>query len=103
MAPHNSYVEAMVELGVVGFALFIRMYVLAWRGLERTRRTLIDGKLVSDEQREQAVFARTLQLSLAGNAVAGFFLSMTYATVLWVTFGICMALIALANRAAQGD
>jgi len=103
MAPHNSYVEAMVELGVVGFALFIRMYVLAWRGLERTRRKLIDGKLVSDEQREQAVFARTLQLSLAGNAVAGFFLSMTYATVLWVTFGICMALIALANRAAQGD
>jgi O-antigen ligase len=102
MAPHNSYMEALVELGVVGLALFIRMYILAWRGLERTRRKLIERKALSDEQRELAVFARTLQLSLAGNAVAGFFLSMAYATVLWVTFGICMALIALADQMVEG-
>jgi uncharacterized membrane protein len=78
------------------------MYILAWRGLERTRRKLIERKALSDEQRELAVFARTLQLSLAGNAVAGFFLSMAYATVLWVTFGICMALIALADQMVEG-
>lgn len=98
MAPHNSYVEAMVELGVLGIFLFIRMYFLAWRGLQRTNVSLTEKGGVSPEQEEQVVFARALQISLAGNAVAGFFLSMTYATILWVFFGTCMALIVVGER-----
>jgi O-antigen ligase len=101
MAPHNSYMEAMVELGVLGIILFLRMYLLSWRGLERARRKLGERKSISAEQKEQMVFARVLQLSLAGNAVAGFFLSMTYATILWVTFGICMAMMALEDRPTE--
>ncbi len=101
MAAHNSYLEAAVELGILGFVFFVRMYVLSWRGLGRARMRLGERKNVSDEQKERMVFARVLQLSLVGNAVAGFFLSMTYATILWVTFGICMAVMALADREAE--
>jgi O-antigen ligase len=101
MAPHNSYMEAMVELGVLGIILFLRMYLLSWRGLERARRKLGERTSISDEQKEQMVFARVLQISLAGNAVAGFFLSMAYATILWVTFGICMAMMALEDRPTE--
>ena len=101
MAPHNSYMEALVELGVLGLILFVRMYVLSWRGLARARARLIAGKNGSGDQEEQIVFARALQISLAGNAVAGFFLSMTYATVLWLAFGLSMALMSLVDRLGQ--
>lgn len=101
MAPHNSYMEAMVELGVLGVILFLRMYFLSWRGLERARRKLGERQNASDEHCDQMVFARVLQFSLAGNAVAGFFLSMAYATVLWVTFGMCMAMMALADQTTE--
>jgi O-antigen ligase len=100
MAPHNSFVQIMVELGVLGLLLFARMFILAWRTLGRVRQKLTKSDVVSREQAEQASFARLLQIAVAGNAVSGFFLSMAYATVVWVIFGTCMALSALANADA---
>ena len=99
--PHNSFVEAAVELGFLGLVLFTRMYVLTWRALGKARRGLEDTK--HEDQQDLALFLRTLQLSLAGNIVAGFFLSMAYATLLWVTFSVSMGCIALANRSAEPE
>jgi O-antigen ligase len=97
-APHNSYLQIAVELGVAGFVLFLTMYILTWRGLQRARATLIARGNLSLEQQQLAIFARLLQFSLVGNAVAGFFLSMAYATVLWTIFGISMAVMAAAAQ-----
>jgi O-antigen ligase len=101
VAPHNSFVQVMVELGVVGLLLFARMFILAWRSLGRARRKLIEPKVMTGQQAEQARFARLLQIAIAGNAVSGFFLSMAYATIVWVLFGACMALTAIANSDAR--
>lgn len=97
--PHNSFVQATVELGFLGLLLFARMYMLTWRALGRARKLLLGTEL--EEQRELALFLRTLQLSLAGNIVAGFFLSMAYVTLLWVTFSVSMGCVALANRSSE--
>jgi O-antigen ligase len=97
--PHNSFVQTAVELGFLGLVLFTRMYVLTWRALGKARRSLQDTE--REDQQDLALFLRTLQLSLAGNVVAGFFLSMAYATLLWVTFSVSMGCIALANRSAD--
>jgi O-antigen ligase len=98
MAPHNSLLQAAVELGVIGLILFVMMYVRSWRGLGRVRQGLLAraGPLTK-EQQDQVVFARMIQLGLIGNLVAGFFLTMAYATVLWTLFGACMALIAVGS------
>jgi O-antigen ligase len=101
MAPHNSYVEAVVELGIVGLILFLRMYVLSWKGLQGARNRLIAYQSESGNRQEQIIFARALQLSLVGNAIAGFFLSMAYVSILWLDFGLCMALIAIADRSNE--
>jgi hypothetical protein len=101
MAPHNSLVETVVELGVLGLILFLRMYWLAWRKLGRMRQQLLRRPILSPESREQFVFARALQCALAGNVVAGFFLSMAWATILWLLFGLTMALIALAETSIE--
>lgn len=98
MAPHNSFLEIMVELGVPGLALFIGTYLLALRGLQVVRRKLIRQDTPLDQDTERVAFARVLQYSLVGNAVSGFFLTMAYATLLWTLIGTCMALVASVNR-----
>jgi hypothetical protein len=95
-APHNSYLEVLVELGFLGLLLFIRMYVLSWRALQRVRRSLL-AVAPSEQHDEMLVFARMLQVALVGNAVSGFFLSMSYSTLLWIMFAAVIACVALAN------
>lgn len=93
---HNSYLQVLVELGVAGLILFLRMYFLSFRGLQRARSALISHGDLTPEKAEQALFARALQFSLAGNMVAVFFLTEIYMQLLWVIFGVCMALMSLA-------
>jgi O-antigen ligase len=99
-APHNSYLEAMVELGFIGFVLFLRAYTLAWRLLQRARQRLL-ADAPSDERDEMLVFARMLQAGLLGNAIAGFFLSMAYSIVLWTLLATaigCASVVALSSK-----
>lgn len=78
-APHNSLLQVGVELGVLGFVLFMRMYVLAWKGLGQSIDRTADGT----RSIERIVLSRALRVSLASNFVAGFFLSMAYSSLLW--------------------
>lgn len=93
MAPHNSFVQASVELGILGLIMFLRMYWLSWRDLGRARSELMRKPELDQEQREQIIFSRMLQVGLIGNAVAGFFLTMAYSSVVWVMFGIVMGVL----------
>jgi putative inorganic carbon (hco3(-)) transporter len=93
-APHNSYLEVMVELGFLGLLLFIRMYVLSWRALQRVRKRLL-ALAPSEEHDQMLIFGRMLQVSLIGNTVSGFFLSMSYSVLLWVLFAAVSACVSL--------
>jgi O-antigen ligase len=98
LAAHNSVVQITVELGVLAFILFLRMYYLVWRALTRAQNTLkVPDYRDTDHRREQAIICWTLKACLTGCFVSGMFLSMAYANVLWVTMGIaigCASLIA---------
>jgi O-antigen ligase len=91
---HNSYLQVLVELGFLGLLLFMRMYVLAWRALQRVRQNLL-AAAPSEEHDQVLVFARMLQVALVGNAVSGFFLSMAYNMLLWVLFAAVIACVSL--------
>jgi hypothetical protein len=103
MAPHNSFIQILVELGVLGLILFVATYWRALRGLQGARAVLIERFSSLDGEQEQIAFTRALQYSLAGNAVAGFFLSMAYSTLLWTLIGTCMAVISAADRSTVGS
>jgi O-antigen ligase len=92
-APHNSVIQVLVELGFLGAFLFLRVYLLAWRGLAFPRAGDAD----------HSVFCRAIQASLAGNFVAGLFLSQAYSSLLWTLLAIAAiagALIAEPKQAA---
>jgi O-antigen ligase len=105
MAPHNSFLEIAVELGVLGFVLFVRMYMLAWRALRRVRRELAGRDSLSKEGQEQIIFSKLIQFSLMATVVAGFFLSKAYPVELWVMFGLTIAISGVVARsvARQGS
>ena len=93
-APHNSYLQVLVELGFLGMLLFIRLYVLCWRALQRMRKSLL-ALAPSEEHDQMLIFARMLQVALVGNSVSGFFLSMSYSVLLWVLFAAAIACVSL--------
>jgi O-antigen ligase len=98
-APHNSYLEVLVELGFLGLVLFFRLYVLCWRALQRVRKSLL-ALAPSEEHDQMLIFARMLQVALVGNTVSGFFLSMSYSVLLWVLFAVAISCVSLVNGTA---
>jgi O-antigen ligase len=99
---HNSFLLVLVEAGFIGLALFIRLYFLTWRCLGRVRHDLLAYPSLSQQSRERYVFSGMLRCSIAGSAVAGFFLSMAWVTVLWIVIALCMAIAACDTEALQG-
>jgi O-antigen ligase len=91
---HNSYLQALVELGPLGLWLFVRMYLLTLRELQRTRSTMLARASPSTDQTERAVIARALQYGVLGNMVSGFFLSDAYSMLPWIIFGLAAAISA---------
>lgn len=96
-APHNSYLEALVELGPLGLWFFLRMYFLTLRALQRTRSTMLARARPPTDHVERAVLARALQYGVLGNMVAAFFLSDAYSMLPWTIFGLVTAISALPN------
>jgi O-antigen ligase len=62
-APHNSYLQALVELGFLGLLVFGRMYFLSWRALHRMRQSLL-VLAPSEEHDQMLIFGRMLQVAL---------------------------------------
>jgi hypothetical protein len=80
-APHNTFLQALIELGVLGFALFLAVIFssLRWLHVPTTMRPE-HLALPLDEPR---AFSRALGIGLVGLCITGFFLSELYANVFW--------------------
>lgn len=93
---HNSIVQALVELGILGMILYLYNYFSAWRELGRLCAA---GQLpnVGGQVSTAALYARAIRVALAGNLVAGFFLSQAYCPALWMMLAIAAALVRIAT------
>jgi O-antigen ligase len=80
--PHNTFLQALIELGIPGFALFIGVIVSSLRYLRVPTYTKPENpNLFLDEPR---TFARALAIGLIRLCISGFFLSELCATVFWM-------------------
>lgn len=81
--PHNSYLEALVELGPLGLFIYLGMIGAAAATLARVlKRTRSTGDTVLSRT------SHSLLLSLIGFAIAAFFLSIQTNRGWWVIFGL---------------
>jgi O-antigen ligase len=92
---HNSFVQALVELGVLGLLIFLRALYTAWKELGRVVMLARNPSAGEDEQKA-ALYARALRTALLGNVVAGFFLSQAYSAGLWLLLATAATLERLA-------
>lgn len=85
---HNSFVLVAAELGVGGILLFVAMILGAVRVLNRVRSGP-DG--VPGISQDDEAYAQMLIASLLGYCVAGFFISASYFTYLYILIGLTVA------------
>jgi O-antigen ligase len=89
---HNSFVQALVELGVLGLLLYIRALYTAWKELGRVV-ILARNPSAVEEVQKAALYARAIRTALAGNMAAGFFLSQAYSAGLWLLLATAATLV----------
>jgi O-antigen ligase len=91
---HNTYLELLAELGVVGFTCFVALVagavVLGWRAVRSFARA---------GATDLELLARGLLVGLGGMLAASFFLSAEYEKQLWLLLGFAVALAGIAERA----
>ena len=114
VAPHSSFLQVGVELGVAGFVVFVlllsrtinelrqvRFGLQTPRSLPKTSPPLspASGKDEEETLKHMAQLAGALEVSLWGFVVAGFFLSQAYSLVLYTVLGASLVCIQLARTA----
>jgi O-antigen ligase len=96
-APHNTYLEAVIELGIPGLLLFASVIVSCLSYLRTTSRA--NGPPTQRSEVESRTFGRALGIGLLALCVSGFFLSALYSNVLWLQVALICAVGA--GRASQ--
>jgi O-antigen ligase len=98
-APHNSFIQALVELGVLGVVLLALSYLSTLVRLGKISRR-VGGSQRAPPAPKAALYGRALRISVAANLVAGFFLSHAYDVLLFVMIAISAALLRIEGASA---
>lgn len=93
---HNTYLEVLAELGIVGLCLFLAIVAcsLGW-----TLRAARAFRRLGDRRME--LLTRALLISMLGLLASCFFLSEEFNKQLWLLMALGPALLAIARRAER--
>jgi O-antigen ligase len=92
---HNSYIELLTELGVVGFTIFVSMMLLTAYSLVRSARR---ARAAREQTYER--FALTVLAALVAFAVAAIFLSIELNKPFWIILGLALAIDVITRNLA---
>lgn len=91
-APHNTYLQVGVELGIAGLGVFLVLLVRTLNDLRRLQGNFNGTRAY----RGVSELASTLEISLWGFIVGAFFLSQAYSMLLYFLLGLSLAFLRLA-------
>ena len=93
---HNIYLHVLAEMGVIGLALFIGLFVLSLN-------CAIRAVAIFKRRREPSleILGRAIVVAILGMLAADFFASEQYNKQLWLLLALCPALLAIAHRTPE--
>jgi O-antigen ligase len=94
---HNTYLETLAELGIVGAGLYLALIGFCINALIKATRLF---KRFGDETME--LLSRGLIAALAGLLIADFFISDQFSKALWLLLALAPAMLMIARRQAAG-
>jgi len=92
---HNSYLELLAEMGIVGLTLFLGIVLAALAAAYKATR-----KFFADNRPDLAVLSGAVFASLISLLASDFFISEQFSKQLWLVIALCPALLAIANEGA---
>jgi len=95
---HNTFLQFLTELGVLGLSLFMFLVVCAFAAAARAARIF---RVAGDVDFE--ALARATLVGLAGLLCASFFISQGLSKHLWFLIGFGPALLVIARRSGGGS
>jgi O-antigen ligase len=91
LTAHNSFVLVMAELGLSGYLLWAGFIFFAFIAMLVLWKSGFKGAVVDEVVEEERFVAKCLTFSMIGFLTTGFFLSRSYAPILYLLVGLMMA------------
>jgi putative inorganic carbon (hco3(-)) transporter len=88
---HNSHLQALTEAGWLGMVMWLALFFTAFRLCFRVRARARAAAADNEDHRALLTVANGLICSMAAFVVGGFFLSMAYNDLTWLTFSVVAA------------
>ncbi len=95
--PHNVYLQALAELGVIGLALLLAGFAFCLRCL-----FVAAGRFRAAGDSEMELLSRALLIALCGLLAALVFSTAIYSKQLWLLLAACIAVGAMARERSAG-
>lgn len=96
---HNSYLELLAEMGIVGLSLFLGIIVAALSAAFKATR-----RFLADNRSDLAILSGAMFASLISLLASDFFISEQFSKQLWLIIALCPALLAIAEeRTGRGQ
>ncbi|MGI8624706.1 MAG: O-antigen ligase family protein [Solirubrobacteraceae bacterium] len=91
--PHNIYLQALAELGIIGLGLFLTIIGVSLSAGLRAARNF-----ARDRERTAELYARALVIATVGFLAFEFFSSQMYSKALWLLLALGPATLAISSR-----
>jgi O-antigen ligase len=96
--PHNTEIELMIEVGLVGAFAFLLLNGIVWWEALKARKLL-----AKQGQTRLSILSGAVAASLVGYHVTAFFLTRATTKELWISFGLVAALHHIAKAGHKVD
>lgn len=94
---HNTYIEFLANLGLIGFTLWSLMLGLVWWNLKSAR-----SKLSRESSADWFLLLEAIALALIVQMGAGLSLSNHHEKILWLLFALSIVVYRLSNQSGLG-
>ena len=100
-SPHSVYLAFLVDLGIIGLSIFLALIYYIYRTLAKTHNN-IESSNDPDKSKKLMLF-KAITISTILLLLYGFASTVQYEKLLWVIFGLCIAIYHLSTLPTQSE